>query len=432
MKRRMTKILAGVLALGMLAGSGAWETQAASSYEINRENFSQDSLYYAAESADANYDGVLTKKEAAAVEELRIGSDMKDLTKCFKVFPNVTTLYLTADGNKSIKINNKKVKEIQVYGNYIVALKGAAPKTVRVSVDKASGTLDFSKTEGYSKVSAFYVSAPKATRIIAPNASKLEKVGITYCSKIKKIDTAAYKNVKELTLDGNNLKSIDVKKNTKLTSLACYDNKLTTLNISANTNLKDVGVGGNKLKTIDVTKNKKMNRITAYSNKLKSIKTAKGNVIKELEISYNSFTNLDLSNYPKLKTLYCRDNKIKTLSFAKNPKIERLYISGNPLTKMTFAKNTSLVSVSADVKTAKLVKNVGVGKEAFISIEVPTDKTYDIKTLVPLVKGYKLSSNSEYITKDGKLHANKMGSFDYASCFAKKGKKSIEVSFWTN
>lgn len=430
MTKRLRKTVAGVLVLSMLAGTGAWNVQAATTeegYTIDEKTFPDSDVFYSAMRADRNNDGILSKAEAADVEELDIYTATADVSKYLKIFPNVKKMYITSGNNKQVVVNSSKIEDIVVRGDHLTALKGASPKMIRVTVNKDSGTLDFSKAEGYSKATAFYVTAEKATKIIAPNAAKLEKVGISYCN-LGKIDASVYKNAKELSLDGNKLKSIDLRKNTKLTSLSCYDNKITSLNISANSKLKDIGVGGNQLKTIDVSKNKNMLRVVAYSNKLQSLKAAKGNKIKELDLSYNKFSTLDLANYPSLTTLYCNGNKLKTLSLAKNNKLSELSLRDTSANKVTFAKNTKLSDLMVDPKDGKFIQGVELCNKAYVYVEIKTGKQYELQKMIPALKGYTFSSDNENMSKDGVVKADKMKKYDYISCTAKKGSKKINVS----
>lgn len=428
MSKWLRKTMAGALVLSMFMGTNITQVSAAEngSYTIDETTFPDYEIYSTVRRYDSNGDGILSKGEAAKADYLRVSEQTTDLTGVLKIFPNVKRVSIESGKNKEVTVNNSKISEIDVYGDYITALKGASPKTIRVAVYKQKGTLDFSKVSGYGKATAFYVVKANAKKIVMPNTAKLEKVGLSSCG-LSKIDTSVYKNAKELTLDGNNLKSIDLKKNTKLTSLSCYSNKLTSLNISANTKLKDIGVGWNKLEKIDITKNKNMQRVIANSNKLKSLKSGKNTNIVELELSYNKLSSLDLTKYPNLKKIYCDDNSLKTLSLTGNKKVEALGISGLSLNKLTYAKPLALKSLSTDVKNCKYVKDIKLKKNFYVNLYIKNNQTYNLQTLLPVLKGYTFSSWNENVSEKGIVQAKNLEKNAFVGCTAKKGNTTVNV-----
>lgn len=168
-----------------------------------------------------------------------------DISNVVKYFPNVTSVTINAGSNKAVTINNSKITNVSVYGQNPVALKGVSPKVVYATVLSKQNSIDYTKLEGYSKVTKFYLDCDSnATKVKIPNASKLTDLKVSN-AKLTSFDTSKLKSVQKLTLDGNNLKSLNIKKNKKLTSLACYNNKLTSLSLGK-TPLKTLTLPGTK------------------------------------------------------------------------------------------------------------------------------------------------------------------------------------------
>ena len=93
--------------------------------------------------------------------------------------------------------------------------------------------------------------------------------------------------LQSLDCSANNLMSLDLSKNTALTTLWCYDNQLTSLDVSKNTALTTLYCSNNQLTSLDLSKN------TALYN---------------LDCSYNHLAALDLSKNSSLRTVYAENN----------------------------------------------------------------------------------------------------------------------------
>ena len=122
----------------------------------------------------------------------------------------------------------------------------------------------------------------------------------------------------------NQIKTLDVSKNTKLEKLACMSNELTSLDVSKNTALKMLYCGANQLTSLDVSKNTALENLWCDGNKL---------------------TTLDVSKNTNLEMLYCNNNEIMGLDVSNNPALAELNCSYNQIMKLDLSKNTKLVNV---------------------------------------------------------------------------------------
>ena len=94
--------------------------------------------------------------------------------------------------------------------------------------------------------------------------------GTINCSKygifnLKGIE--AFTALTYLNCSYNQLKSLDVSKNTVLTYLGCHENQLTSLDVSKNTALTYLSCSGNQLKSLDLSKNTALFELYCDGNK---------------------------------------------------------------------------------------------------------------------------------------------------------------------
>ena len=128
------------------------------------------------------------------------------------------------------------------------------------------------------------------------------KGDITYIEfnepKLTALDVSNNPILEYLSLHYNNshLASLDVSKNTALTTLVCNGSQLEELDVSKNTALQVLSCNENNLTSLDVSKCPKLSMIWC---------------------SYNKFTSLDISKNPELRLLHCQSNKIKAEEMSK-------------------------------------------------------------------------------------------------------------------
>lgn len=434
MKSMFQKAVTVLTAFSMVAGMTAIAGKSIDSHaaEVTIDQATMEpNLYQLMQEADSDHNGILSDAEAARKTDAYLTKETADISNVVKYFPNITSVTINAGPNKAVTINSSKVTTVSVYGQNPVALKGVSPKVVYASVFNKQKSIDYTKLEGYSKVTKFYLDCDSnATKVKVPNASKLTDLKVSN-AKLTSFDTSKLKSVQELTLDGNNLKSLNVKKNKKLTSLACYNNKLTSLNISSNKNLKDIGVGGNKLKKVDISKNKKMQKVAAYNNKIKTFKSKKSKKIVDINLSNNKLTSFDAAKYPNLKNLMIDNNKVKKLTLAKNKKLTSLSLGKTPLKTLTLpGTKFDYVSFGEHYNFLKKVK--GFNPNAYIVLQAKKKKTtYDFAKLAPALKGYTFSTydTAAKVTAKGKATLAAPKKYSFITITAQKGSSTVTINF---
>ena len=138
-------------------------------------------------------------------------------------------------------------------------------------------------------------------------------------------------------------------RNTKLTSLACWDNKLTELPLSGNTALKFLSCGGNRLTKLTLSANTALYQLDCADNALTKLTLPKGSALRNdtLFCSSNLLTGLNLSKNTLLSSLNCSANRLTELDLSKNWNLSVLTCGGNRLTKLDVSKCTALRRLDA-------------------------------------------------------------------------------------
>jgi hypothetical protein len=121
------------------------------------------------------------------------------------------------------------------------------------------------------------------------------------------------------------LTSLDVSKNTALTDLDCGHNQLTSLDVSKNTALTELGCHINQLTSLDVSKNTALTGLDCGDNQLTSLDVSKNTALTELNCSFMQLTSLDVSKNTALTELGCHINQLTSLDVSKNTALTSLY-----------------------------------------------------------------------------------------------------------
>ena len=183
------------------------------------------------------------------------------------------------------------------------------------------------------------------TTIDLSHNKKLSKINC-HNNKLEKLDVSGLPLLKTFYCGYNNLQSIDVSGNKNLKDFDCQHNRLDTLDVSHNTELEELGCTGNNLTELDVRENKKLKELWCYRNKLSS---------------------LDLENQAELEVLSCAENPLSVLSISANTKLKKLLVQKTNLTSLDAKNHTALVTFS--------------GKDCSYNIAVEGDGRFDLTTL---------------------------------------------------
>ncbi len=146
----------------------------------------------------------------------------------------------------------------------------------------------------------------------------------------------------------NNIASVDLSKNTKLTWLSIDQNKLTALDVSTLTSLDALYAGDNKIKSIDVSNNILLKKLWLNINELTAIDISKNTILEVLELDWNfGLTSIDFTTNLSLSKIHLWKTAISTLDVSFLLELEKLYVSETNLTTIDLTNNTKLIDFRA-------------------------------------------------------------------------------------
>jgi len=177
----------------------------------------------------------------------------------------------------------------------------------------------------------------------------------------------------------NNLTSLSLSSNTRLTYVDCSDNNLSNLDASTLTALKTLRCQNNHLrnldipssapdletvicnnndftmlflnnypalKTLDASACSTLYQLSCNNSALTSLEVANCSQMRFLSCGGNKLTELNLRGCDGLTNLYCPNNQLTELEVDVCPLLEDLYCNGNPLTYLEACGMTNLEKLS--------------------------------------------------------------------------------------
>ncbi|MBR2291985.1 MAG: hypothetical protein IJ868_06725 [Prevotella sp.] len=187
-------------------------------------------------------------------------------------------------------------------------------------------------------------------------------------ANIESLDLNGLESLKSLNVSNTPLRSINLAGNPELTSLSivctsisAYEPQLTSIDLSKNTKLTSVTLGSSfykqgQLTSIDLSANTALETIVVSNNKLTTAKLPAGADVNQLSLDNNQLTSVDLSVLGSLKNIQINNNQLTSIDLSKMVAASRnnVYVSNNLLEELTIpvaaynleAQNNKLKSVS--------------------------------------------------------------------------------------
>jgi len=154
--------------------------------------------------------------------------------------------------------------------------------------------------------------------------------------------------LQQLRCENNTLVSLDLSGCPLLTLLYCWDNSLSNLNINNNTDLRFLNARNNSLSTLNVSINTLLEVLRCNNNNLTSIDITSNIKLEDVELQNNDLTALNIVNNILLEDLNCSYNNISILNTSTNSVLKDLYCSGNQITNLNLSQNNSLERLACD------------------------------------------------------------------------------------
>ena len=134
-----------------------------------------------------------------------------------------------------------------------------------------------------------------------------------------------FSHLEELFCKGNKLASLDVTRNTDLTSLFCASNKLTSLDVSKCSKLLYLDCLLNEITSLDVSNCPELYYLNCGANKLSVLDLSNNPELRQVNCHINKLSSLDVSKNPNLRFLMCTANGISSLDVSMLLDLESLY-----------------------------------------------------------------------------------------------------------
>ncbi len=164
-----------------------------------------------------------------------------------------------------------------------------------------------------------------------------------HTQNLKELDLSRNTSLKALDCRENQLTTLDLSNNTALTQLNCDNNQLTELDLSNNTALTSLKCDNNQLTELDLSNNTELLALFCNENQLTILNVSKNTMLTRLECSKNQLTTLDISNNTLLDYLNCNQNQLTTIDISKNEELDFLKCNNNQLTSIdTHGRSLSL------------------------------------------------------------------------------------------
>ena len=183
-------------------------------------------------------------------------------------------------------------------------------------------SIDLSKN---SKLTTLELNDNKLTELDLSNLTALSTVKVTK-NYITNINLSGVVNLWSLEIGFNNLTELDIDDNVKLASLdigSCYwtynyGNACYTISQPGHT----VTLNQNNIETINLDNNLNLSTFKSYRNGLNNLDVSKNINLTHLLITGNELKTIDLSNNPNLSYINLSDNQLNTLTIGNNEKLK--------------------------------------------------------------------------------------------------------------
>ena len=132
---------------------------------------------------------------------------------------------------------------------------------------------------------------------------------------------------------------------TGLTTLNLYYNNLREIDLSKNTALTNLYLSNNNLREIDLSKNTALTNLHLSNNNLREIDLSKNTALTSLYLSNNNLSAINLNKNKVLTELVMSDNNLREINLSKNIDLTWLTLINNNLSEVDLSKNTALIVI---------------------------------------------------------------------------------------
>ena len=214
--------------------------------------------------------------------------------------------------------------------------------------------------EHFTALESLFVGSPITTLDVSKN-TELTSIDCNH-TKLTTLDTSHNKKLVSLSCSEiPTLTSLNVSGSTALKVLYCSADALTDLDLTNNLELEKLDCGGNEFTTLDLSNNKKLKDFGYYGNKLSSLDLTNNTELEKISFLGGNLSTIDVSKNTKLKILRLIDTTLTTLDVSKNKNLQTLEWLRNSLTSMKLGDSGSTMEVKFDNKPYPIEVSTATG-----------------------------------------------------------------------
>ncbi|MFD0711983.1 leucine-rich repeat domain-containing protein [Paenibacillus sp. GCM10027626] len=207
------------------------------------------------------------------------------------------------------------------------------------------GNRDLIQTADVEGIVALHLSHNKFTSLKGlEHFASLEQLDCAY-NQLKELDISRNTRLLALKCAGNQLISLDTSHNPFLQRLNCNTNEIHALDLTANTALTMLDCGSNRIRTLDVSRNERLAELVCNWNIISTLDLEHNSHLRKLSCCYNALFVLELNNHPELEYLDCGHNYLIGLQIANCGSLLELRCNNNHLTQLDMSGNQALQSL---------------------------------------------------------------------------------------
>jgi len=258
---------------------------------------------------------------------------------------SITATEIQGKGNATISIIAKE-NAVFAERKARIAISGEGVKTDTVLIIQAK-SLDIAEEIKDVEFKKYclreFDKDPQDGKISLKEANSVREIIVKWMG-IKSLSGIEYfPKILRLECLGNEIKNINLSKNTELRMLDCSYNPMEEqIDVSGLTKLTDLTIFEIGLTHIDVSKNLSLQYLGVSNNQITSIDVSNNKELKWLSCNYNKLTSIDVSKNINLQSLSCDSNQLRMIDVSKNTKLVYLYCNRNLLTDINLSQNTAL------------------------------------------------------------------------------------------
>ncbi|WBX68825.1 T9SS type A sorting domain-containing protein [Tenacibaculum dicentrarchi] len=211
-----------------------------------------------------------------------------------------------------------------------------------------------------------------------------------------------FSNLEGLTVNKNQLISIDLTKNTKLKLINLSDNKISNINITNNLDLKSFSIRNNKLTDINIATNLNLTSLDVFNNNIQSIDISKNVLLTNLNVASNfSLGQLNITKNVLLKHLYAFNNGLTEIDISNNTNLVTLNVMQNNLLNLDVSKNVLLTSISVNNNKLTDINLSNNSKLGWLRIQYNKLNTLNVRPCSLIFLNFEGNSNLTSVSMTG-------------------------------